>query len=442
MKRLRSGGRGALVAVAAVCAVAAQAGAPVLPGLSGPDGADRPAGAAWAAEGPSPYAFDPEADVIEGAESDGDAPPLDEGVTYRDSIGPGERLHYLIDLDAAENAYVSATAVPALGSRVRLGDELTVTVEDPDGRTCDSEEARVPPTGDYPRPLTAYASRTLDGEESGPCTAAGTYRVVVERESKATSTQDPWEMELRRLSEPGLRSGGPTEPAGDWSSAVPEPPSAAPEAREGGAGFSTAVGLEAGAWTASVVPGESVFYRVPVDWGQQLFATAELGSSEGDGIVGGAMSLAVHNPARGLVDSAESTSYSGRPKSVSTDPAPPVDYANRFRSSARERAMRFAGWYYVRVSLNPEVGEKFGQRPYDVTLSLTVNGAAVDGPEYDGPAGEFAVSDESLDQAENGDTPAAGDSGTMKLVAAGGIGLGTVLLLGLGGWTLLARRRA
>ncbi|MCZ0980358.1 hypothetical protein O1L60_18945 [Streptomyces diastatochromogenes] len=45
--------------------------------------------------------------------------------------------------------------------------------------------------------------------------------------------------------------------------------------------------------------------------------------------------------------------------------------------------------------------------------------------------------------AENGaaGAPATAD-GTMKAVAAAGIGTGTFLLLGLGAWTLLARRRA
>ncbi|MFD3522749.1 hypothetical protein [Streptomyces sp. NPDC058653] len=436
MKRLRNRGRVALVAAAAMCAVAAQpgSGGPGLPGL---------AGTARAAEGPSPYAFDPAAEQVRGAASTSAARPLEAGSTYRDSIEPGKKLFYRLDLDAAESAYASATAVPELGSSVDYGDKLTVTVQDGDGRDCDSEQARVLSSSDYPHPLTAYATRTLDGKEYGACRKAGTYYVIVERESKATSTQDAWDLELRFLSEPGLTTAGPTEAPDDWPSASPEPPSGASKAREGGAGFTDATSLGRGEWTAGIDPGESLFYRVPVDWGQQLFTSAELGSSEGDGFVSGALSLAVYNPARGLVDSAESMTYNGEQKSLSTDPAPPVDYANRFSSSGDERAMRFAGWYYLRVSLNPEVGEKFGQLPHDLTLRVAVDGTAEDGPGYDGPADEFTVPDEGLDPAGDGKTSeAAGDSGTMELVAAGGIGTGTVLVLGLGGWMLLARRRA
>lgn len=435
MNRLRSRGRVALVAAAAMCAVVAQPGASGvgLPGL---------AGTARAAEGPAAYAFDRDAERIEGGTSTSDARQLDEGSTYRDSIESGKARFYRLDLDDAQNAYVSATAVPELGSRVDFGDKFTVEMRDGDGEKCESQQVQVLPTGDYPKPLTASVSRTLDGKEFGSCKTAGAYYVSVERESKPTSTQDAWDLELRFLSEPKLTSAAPTRAAGGWSSASPKPPSDAPEARAGGAGFSTAASLGDGEWTAEIDPGESLFYRVPVNWGQQLFTSAELGGSQGSGVVSGAVSLAVYNPVRGLVDSTETMSYNGERKSTVTDPAPPVDYANRFRFAANERAMRFAGWYYVRVSLNPEVGQKFGHKPYDLTLRVNVDGTAKDGPAYDGSAGEFSVSDDNPEPGGDGKNPdGAADSGTMTLVAAGGIGMGTVLVLGLGGWALLARRR-
>lgn len=428
MKRLRDRSRGALVAAAAMCVVAAQPGLP---------GGAALAGTARAADGPTPYAIDPWATPVEGAATTSTAESLEAGSTYSDSIEPGKRLVYRLDLDDAANAYVSATAAPELRSQVAYGDELTVTMEDSQGKECDSAQARILPPGVYPRPLTAYVSRTLDGTADEACQEAGPYHVIVERKSKSTSTQGPWKLELRYLSEPKLTGAGPTEAAENWPSASPEPPSGAPERRKGGAGFADAADLREGRWTAAIDPGESLFYRVPVDWGQQLFTSAELGASEGKGTVSGAMSLAVYNPARGLVDSVGSMSYSGKLKSLSTEPAPPVDYANRFSSTADEQAMRFAGWYYVRVSLSPEVGEKFGDKPHDLTLRVAVDGEAKDEPGYAGSAGEFQVPGNSPGQAPVGGE----DNGTMTLVAAGGIGTGTVLVLGLGGWMLIARRR-
>ncbi|MEU0524830.1 hypothetical protein [Streptomyces niveus] len=435
MKWLRSRGRVALVAAAAMCAVVAQPGAsggPVLSGLPGLSGT------AAAAEGPTPYALDNDAGPANGGTGTGDAGRLDGGFTYFDSIEPGQKLFYQLDLDDAENGYVSATAVPKLKSLVDYGDKITVKMQDGDGKDCDSEQARVLPTGDYPQPLTAYVSRTLNDKEYGACREDGTYYVIVERESKPTSSQDAWDLELRFLTEPRLKAGGSTKAPEAGSSTSPGPPSAASGARAGGAGFSAATILGDGEWTAEIRPGESLFYRVPVDWGQQLFAAAELGSSDGNGMVTGAMSLAVYNPARGLVDSTDTMSYSGEPKWTSTDPAPPVNYANRFSSTPGKKAMRFAGWYYLRVSLNPEVGDKFGQEPYGLTVRVNVEGNAVDGPEYNGPAEEFNVADGNQDPAVDGENA---DSGAMTLVAVGGIGTGTVLVLGLGGWALLARRR-
>nr|MDT0526491.1 hypothetical protein [Streptomyces sp. DSM 41633] len=62
---------------------------------------------------------------------------------------------------------------------------------------------------------------------------------------------------------------------------------------------------------------------------------------------------------------------------------------------------------------------------------------------YEGDPGIFAVTDKDKELAESGHSaPKAAESATMQVVAAGALGAGTVLVLGLGAWTLLARRRA
>lgn len=59
-----------------------------------------------------------------------------------------------------------------------------------------------------------------------------------------------------------------------------------------------------------------------------------------------------------------------------------------------------------------------------------------------GHAGDFEVTEDDQEAADSGKSaPEVEKSGSMKLVAAAGIGAGTVLVLGLGVWTLLARRR-
>ncbi|WP_244375734.1 hypothetical protein [Streptomyces ficellus] len=399
------------------------------------------AGATDSSGGPGAYAFAEGITPIRGAAGTSDAPRLTAGETYKDALKSGSELVYRLDLDAKSNAYVSAVAVPKPGSKVATSDRLKVSVQDRNGIDCGSNDARFG-SADFPRPLAAFAYRTMKRDGS-TCQEAGPYYAVIERESDAGSTADAWDLEIRHELEPGLKTEGPTAAPENWPSASPPAPAGGSRERTGGASFSDATGLTTGEWTDHIEPGQSRFYRVPVDWGQQLFASADLGSSPGSGSVGGALAVTMFNPMQGVVNSADSVLYDGDQKSVDLDPMPPVKYENRYDYRAQFSNARFAGWYYLRVSLNPKVAEEFGKKPYGLTLRVTVRGDAAPAPAYDGPAGIFDVSAADEEAAANGQSgPEAERSGTMKLVAATGIGAGSVLLLGLGAWALLARRRA
>lgn len=425
MKRQRGRGRVALAGMAAMCAVAA------LPGQ------------AWAVGEPNPYVFDSEAKAVRGSAVNSDGPPLTAGSTYKDTIKPGGKRYYRVDLDAKTNAYVSAVAVPKLGTKVGYADKLTVSIEDRSGTKCGDDDAQFG-SATYARPVAAYADRTIN-KESSSCQEAGAYYVLLERSSEGTSTPEPWDVEIRFASEPGLKSAGPTAPPETWPSASPAAPGGGPEKRQGGTSFTDATGLAQGEWQDEITPGQTLFYRVPVDWGQQIFASADLGTSAADdsaGGVGNALVLALHNPARGIVQDASSVYYDGKQKSLAMDPLPPVAYENRYDSDSSTKAMRFAGWYYLSVTLNPEVGEEFGQKPISLTLRVNVEGEANSAPAYAGPAGDFEVTKDDQEAAASGKSaPEAAKSNTMQLVAAAGIGAGAVLVLGLGVWMLLARRR-
>ncbi|WP_138904574.1 hypothetical protein [Streptomyces albidochromogenes] len=349
----RGRGRVAPAVMAALCAVAA------LPAQARAAGEVRP------------YAFDPSAEWVEGAASNTDARRLRAGGTYRDTIGPGGRLFYRLELDAESNAYVAATAVPRPGTKVSFDDALKVTLQDRDGDVCGDDTARFG-SARFARPLGTYAHRTV--EKDGPCQERDSYYALIERTGAAGSSGDPWELEIRHVTEPGVEPGGPTEAPEDWPSGSPAPPLTQARERRGGTGFHRATGLEQGEWRDRIRPGETLFYKVPVDWGQQLFASADLGSTAGEGYVSHALTMALHNPARGLVDSASDISYNGRQKSTALDPLPPVAYENRFDSSDSVNGMRFAGWYYLKVSLSPDVARDFGPGALGLTLRLTVAG--------------------------------------------------------------------
>ncbi|WP_228976176.1 hypothetical protein [Streptomyces sp. DH12] len=400
------------------------------------------AGQARAAGEPAAYGFAAEARPVSGASTTSDAPRLDAGAVYKDALRRDGKLIYRVDLDDAHHAYVSAVAVPPRGAELSYRDQLSVSLQDRDGSDCSSTSTQFG-SADFARPLAAYAHRTLETDRSR-CRDAGSYYVVVEREGQDASSAEPWGLELRHVLEPALSSTGPTKAPEGWPSASPAPPAGGPRERAGGTGFADAPGLAEGEWTDRIEPGESRFYRIPVDWGQQLFVSADLGSAAGGGFVSGALPVSLYNPALGLVDSADSLAYDGKQKSAALDPLPPVAYENRYASATKTNGMRFAGWYYLRVSLNPKVAQVFGKKPYGLTLRVNVEHDAAPPPPYAGPAGIFAVTDDDRRAATDGasGTSPGDGGGTMRLVAAGGIGAGTLLLLGLGAWTVVARRRA
>lgn len=450
----------AAAVAAALCVVA------LLPG---------PAAAAGVSDPPSPYAFAEGAETVEGAMNSVEGPRLAPGRTYKSSLPRVGQRFYRLELKAAENAYVSVTALPKADAVVSYADGIEVSVQDSDGNNCsplDAEEARFG-SSESPRPITATAARRVGtGEKS--CMGAGTYYVLVERTRssgtvRSATAREDWDLELHVASEPVLRKDGATVPPRAWNSASPVPPSGARVLRGGGTSFNDARGLEKGVWGAGIEPGETLFYRVPVDWGQQISVTAELGSSTGRGAgtgatgfgpdrdrgyVSSALVTALHNPVRARVEDSD-TAYDGKQKSSSLDPLPPVAYENRFALTDEVAAMRFAGWYYVSVHLSPDVAEKFGEAPLDLTLRVDVDGSPRPGPAYAGsprPADDFGVSERDAEAAQRGETAAAGDGAggggggrddeLMAVIAVGGIGTGVVLLGILGVWTLVARRRA
>lgn len=422
VKRQRNRGRVTLASVAAMCAVAA------LPGQ------------AHAADGPAPYAFDPGAKTVRGAETNAEASELTAGSVYRSGIKPGQKLYYRLNLDDAASAYVSAVVVPKSAGKVAYGDGITISIRDVDDTQCSSEDA-IFGSGEFARPIAAYAHRIVEKGNS-TCREGGEYNVLIERKSNATSSPAEWDLELRYASEPAAKGADAqaTEAPENWSSASPTPPSGKKK-RAGGSSVYEATGLETGEWQDSIAPGQTRFYRVPVDWGQQIFASAALSNnSRSTEYVGNALALSLENPAQGHVED-ETLSYSGEPASVSLEPLPPVDYRNRFDSASDVSAMRFAGWYYLSVTLSPKVAQFYGDGAIPLRLKISVRNEAKESP-YAGAAGIFGVSDEDKDMARSGQSaPQAARSDTMKVVAAAGIGTGSVLVLGLGAWTLLARRR-
>ena len=445
---------------ALLCAAVALPGNPAVAAPS----ASLPLSASASAPTPPPYAFAEDATTVQGATGTADAVRLEPGRTYKSAIKKNAELYYVLDLDDTSDAYVSATAVPRPGATVAFSDGVKVSLQDANGRTCPGAGLAHVGATQSPHPIAASTAREIVPGGSGLCQAAGTYYLIVERTGSPGSSGDgaDWDLELRPATEPRLKKAGATSAPEVWDSASPEALSGNGVERRGGTGFTTATPLPQGIWTTGISPGQTLFYRVPVDWGQQLYATADLSSSSsGKGFVGTALVMSLYNPVRGLVDDTGS-GYNGRQQSAALQPLPPVDYANRHAVNDRVSGMRFAGSYYLVVHLAGQVAERFGDGPFGLTLRVRVAGTAKSGPAYAGrtqPRDLFdatAVDPGRVAGGSGGDgltggiAGAVGDGGTgagsggdttMKLVAAAGIGTGTFLVLTLGVWTALARRR-
>ncbi|MFD8978281.1 hypothetical protein [Streptomyces sp. NPDC059564] len=411
-------------------------------------------GAAYAQAGPSAspvpgYRAAEGARRVEGKPSTADAPLLDAGVVYEDTVAPGERV-YRLGLDDASTVYVSAVLRPPAGSKVGYSDGVEVEIMTNAGRACPYNPGRNT-FGYDPVPLAAVGQRRL--EEDSECQSAGTYYAKVTRTASKDSAQAGWPVELLVQREPAPAGGSaPVSPPPALPSASPALPGTDPVARTGGTGFNDARAVGSGVWRDDLRPGQTRFYRVPVDWGQRLGIGAEIAKARMTRQYGSAsdgLTVSLYTPYRGLVESKD-TSYDGQQAAVTLPVTAPVAYANRFSDQTGVRSLRVAGWYYLAVTLGGKVGEfTEDASPVPLTLRVDVGGTPAAEPAYrEGlAAAGFGVGAAERAAAKEGltvpEAVAREDSrSVMRTVAGAGFGAGALLLLGLGGWMLLARRTA
>ncbi|MFF4404078.1 hypothetical protein ACFY2W_16950 [Streptomyces sp. NPDC001262] len=376
------------------------AGLAVMGALAAPPGGQLPA-----------YTMAPDAQTVRGAATADDAPQLKPGTgTYTDSIAPGEKKYYAVTLDKESSAYVSAVAAPRPGAALGLRDGIAVSLQTADGTPCGTPRHRTFLSEGGPYPLADTAERVV--KAGGPCRAAGTYRFVLERGDAAGGDPAPVPVELAYMTAEPV--DGPTAQGGRPSG--PAHPMPEGEARKvtGGTGFNDAAEVRDGVWTDALRPGETRFYRVSVDEGEQLFADAEFGGVGGrTAYAVSGVRLGLNNGVRGHVLN-RTGGYKGTPTELSLAAAPTT----------------LPGWQFLQVSVNPRAGQG---EAVPVTLRVDVSGA----PRPSGSAGQGHGGVGGTALAAR----ARPRNESLRMVGYAGIGTGTALLLGLGLWTLLARRR-
>ncbi|MFC7217173.1 hypothetical protein ACFQLX_03145 [Streptomyces polyrhachis] len=407
-------------------------------------GALLPAGPALAQStaAESGYRIAPDAQPVKGAESSADGPELKAGTVYRDRIGPGGKLYYKIELDAKSNSFVQVVAAPGTTDQLAFNDGISISILSAGNTTCGKVDDSVG-TDNRATALIDAAYRLI--EPDGDCQEADVYNVLVERVSKATSTPDDWTLELRPKVEPPV-TGKPGGTPQAWPEGTP-PPRPGIEARPitGGRGLADAAGMYDGVWKDRIPPGQTRYYRVPLDWGQSLATHVEFGTvpvSDDSAWHSSGASVEYYDPAGWHVGSGEA-SYNGREQAKVVNWTPKIDYATRFSDDSSIVGFAYAGWYVVAVHVHQEVG-KFVKGTVPVVLRTSVKGEPAAGPVYAGDAVEagFGVGEDDREAAKEGLSAAQADTGGGLRPVLGyvGVGVGSLLILGLGGWWLLGRR--
>ncbi|GHF15835.1 hypothetical protein [Streptomyces morookaense] len=362
---------------------------------------------------PPAYTMAPNVQPVHGTTTAPEAPQLKPGpATYADTLAPGEKKYYAVTLDDESSAYVSAVAAPHPGTALGLRDGIAVSLQTPDGTPCGTPRHHTFLSEGGPYPLADTAERVV--KAGGPCRAAGTYRFVLERGDAAGGDPAPVPVELAYMTAEPV--DGPTAQGG-WPSGAGHPmPQGVPRKVTGGTGFNDAAEVGDGVWADTLRPGETRFYRVSVDEGEQLFADAEFGGLGGrTSYTVSGVRLGLNNGARGYVLN-RTGGYKGTPTALSLAAAPTT----------------LPGWQFLQVSVNPRAGR--GEEAVPVTLRVDVAGAARppgSSGQGHGGVGGVAVA-----------APGRPHNEALRVVGYAGVGTGAVLILGLGVWALLARRRA
>lgn len=337
----------------------------------------------------------------------------------------------------------------------------SLSLETADGKQCHSETITMSDDVGIGQVLAAtLTALPLDPRENKPeedakiCGSATDFVVQVRR-SSGSKGEVP--VELRVIEEPPvvdaakLPSGVSTVPSG--VSDLSSPASGTPQAVVGGASFNDAAAIKPGTYETELIPGEMVFFKAPIQYGQSAVfaidgpdpAFAGLASLPADSKI--AVAGNVYAPDFSQMDSqntldwaAKYTYEEGKLKlssSVDINAIPEVQFRNRWDSpemfSSRSRGFSMAGDYYFGVGLGTQ--EHLAGQPVPVRFSLGVYGDSAPAPS---PAVDVPVADPSSGSgataAPAGPLGLPVETGTLALVGGGLVLSGTLGGLGYLWW--------
>ncbi|MGM0931118.1 MAG: vWA domain-containing protein [Actinomycetota bacterium] len=371
----------------------------------------------------------------------------------------GTRKFYKVHLDDGERLHVSASLVmPIRSGSMSTYSSLELEVLGSVGQECLTsvrearDEARL-----SDGPVTAVLSTPALGSGDKECleSADGGDLVISVTRSGPGWQDDALPMELLFLTEPEADTAGLPEAYDSVTTLALLKPGAKPQETAPGNSFNSAPELAAGSYTATLIPGEVHFYKVPVDYGQQLRAVAKLGDYQKDIFNPSYLQLGVANPLRQPVTITDGTSTGAYGMTSMADPgttvaanfASPVRYRNAAEGAHDVRTLYLAGDYYLQVAVDPLYFEDAKETEIPYTLSLDLVGDVEPGPgaaEPEATPAETAVAEPADNQAATQTIVAAADDddGSPLVPAlAWSIGSAVVIAAGVAAAVILRRKR-
>ncbi|MDQ0277991.1 Ca-activated chloride channel family protein [Arthrobacter silviterrae] len=397
---------------------------------------------------------------IKGTETPAGAPQLQPGQYVDTAATPigntpypqASSKYYTIDVHKGETPYLAATiitpSIPPTGSL--LSASLTLSSSDPGA--CHFQ--KMAQSLNLLKSIESTTVTLSPGEVGGPdwpqgCPTDGNLRVKVERGGDAFHGQ-PLAMELLYHAEPAADASGLPGPAAKQPAiAVGSAGAATP--MQAGTSFNDAPLLKPGSYADSIVPGESVFVKVHLEWGQRLAYAFHTGVAPGSSGLGAILaSSTASSPLRTDLALSEttgtnaSTDLGRRPVTLSGSALVPVEYNNRQSPDAGIQAYAIDGDYYVRLKAG--LSTTAGQSPaIPYTLQIDVVGSPTQGPSYAAAAGPTdAPSTTPSSKGQSPSSPAAsGAPAGNASSATPWVWMGTgfaALLAGAAAWLVFRRR--
>ncbi|MHA7687910.1 vWA domain-containing protein [Corynebacterium evansiae] len=289
----------------------------------------------------------------------------------------GDDRWFSISVPEGKKAQVTANLVPV---GFEGGDHIYYNINvEYKNDSCSDKGSGYFGSSNWPGPPEAE-SVTIDPEEDCDPTK---YRVKLNHSGTELDRDLPVEIMVGFAPQVDGADAGPENdretPKGKDKDKV-KVPSTTPKPTPGGTSYNQATEISPGTVSDTLVPGETKFYRMNVDWGQRPIAEVEFDKKNTDGSRNG--DIYVASPRREVTsEQTIQTLDKDVPTTARAVGTPYVFYRNREESAAHQEAAD-AGQWYVMVTLEGYKDNGKQAKDIEFRLSTAVEGNKVDGPEW------------------------------------------------------------